>query len=185
MTTFALRIDEKLQLRQLQVSDADELFMLTEENRDYLRKWLPWLDRTKKPIDTQNFIQSIRDQFNNTEGFVAAIEFENHIIGVIGFNEIDWYNRIGYIGYWLASSNQGKGIITTSCQRIINHSFTNLGLNRLVITCASENKPSRAVPERLGFKHEGTAREAEWLYDHFVDHEIYALLRCDWEQKAA
>jgi len=29
-------------------------------------------------------------------------------------------------------------------------------------------------------------RDAEWLYDHYVDHEIYALLQREWrEQKIA
>jgi ribosomal-protein-serine acetyltransferase len=56
-----------------------------------------------------------------------------------------------------------------------------LNLNRLVITCATQNQKSRAIPERLGFVHEGIARDAEWLYDHFVDHDIYAKLHCDWK----
>jgi ribosomal-protein-serine acetyltransferase len=68
----------------------------------------------------------------------------------------------------------------SSCQTFINYAFTVLKLNRLVIYCASENLRSRAIPERLGFVHEGAAREAEWLYDHFVDLEIYSLLHRDW-----
>jgi ribosomal-protein-serine acetyltransferase len=52
--------------------------------------------------------------------------------------------------------------------------------NRVVIACASKNQRSRAIPERLGFTHEGVAREAEWLYDRFVDSEIYALLNREW-----
>jgi ribosomal-protein-serine acetyltransferase len=48
-----------------------------------------------------------------------------------------------------------------------------------VIACGVENKRSQAIPQRLGFTHEGTARQAEWLYDHFVDHQIYSLLRSD------
>jgi hypothetical protein len=38
----------------------------------------------------------------------------------------------------------------------------------------------RAVPERLGFQLEGIIRDAEWLYDHFVDHAMYAILKKDW-----
>jgi ribosomal-protein-serine acetyltransferase len=42
-----------------------------------------------------------------------------------------------------------------------------------------ENVKSRAIPERLGFRAEGTVRQAEWLYDRFVDHVVYGLLAGD------
>jgi ribosomal-protein-serine acetyltransferase len=28
------------------------------------------------------------------------------------------------------------------------------------------------------------ARDAEWLYDHYVDHAVYALLADDWQDLA-
>jgi ribosomal-protein-serine acetyltransferase len=66
------------------------------------------------------------------------------------------------------------------CGPIVDYGFEVLNLNRLVINCASENKRSRAIPEHLGFTHEGTCRDAEWLDDRFVNHEIYAQLYTDW-----
>jgi ribosomal-protein-serine acetyltransferase len=38
------------------------------------------------------------------------------------------------------------------------------------------------LPElaRLGFVQEGTLRQIEWLYDHFVDHVVYAMDRRNW-----
>jgi ribosomal-protein-serine acetyltransferase len=176
------KISDRQELHLIQATDAEELFALTDSNRDYLRTWLPWLDWITEVADTQKFIQSSLQQFANNQGFVAVIRAEGSIAGVIGYNEIDWQNQIGYIGYWLAASYQGQGMITTSCQAIINYGFFKLNLNRIVIACASQNQRSRAIPDRLGFKHEGTAREAEWLYNHFVDHEIYALLKRDWQQ---
>jgi ribosomal-protein-serine acetyltransferase len=95
--------------------------------------------------------------------------------GVVGYNRIDWQNRVGYIGYWLAENYQGKGLMTSSCRAVIDYGFHSLNLNRMVIAAATENHRSRAVPERLGFIHEGTLREAEWLYDHFVDHAVLRL----------
>jgi ribosomal-protein-serine acetyltransferase len=178
---FSFRVSDSHELRLLQTSDADELFNLTDANRAHLRTWLPWLDNITSSNNTRDFIQSALQQFADNQGFVAAIFYEQSIVGVIGYNQIDWHNRIGYIGYWLAEAYQGKGIMTASCRAIIDYGFRTLKLNRLVIACASENKRSRAIPERLGFVHESTARDAEWLYDHFVDHEIYVQLHHDWE----
>ncbi|ESA33783.1 gcn5 family acetyltransferase [Leptolyngbya sp. Heron Island J] len=177
---FSHWIDERLELRSLQLTDAAELFALTDVNRAYLRRWLPWLDRTTTSADTRNFIRNALEQFADTDVGVAAICYDNSIVGVIGYNRIDWDNRIGHIGYWLAASHQGKGIMTRSCQCLVDYSFAKLYLNRIVICCATANRRSRAIPERLGFTHEGTACESEWLYDRFVDHEVYAMLRSQW-----
>jgi ribosomal-protein-serine acetyltransferase len=176
---FYKRVNDRIELRSLQLTDAEELFALTEANRDYLRTWLPWLDATNSVADTKKFIEYILASLANNRGLTATIFYEGSMIGLVGYNQIDRHNRIGYIGYWLAKDYQGKGIMTKSCRAIIDYGFTALDLNRLVITCATENKSSRAIPHRLGFIHEGTIRDAEWLYDRFVNHEIYALLDRD------
>jgi ribosomal-protein-serine acetyltransferase len=181
---FYCQIDDPHKLRLLHTSDAEELFKLIDANRTYLRQWLPWLDSTNNVADSENFIrsrsvsgrESTLQQFANNEGFAAAICDNDRIVGIVGLNQIDSDNQIGYIGYWLAASYQGKGIMTKSCQMTIDYAFDTLNLNRLVITCATKNQRSRAIPLRLGFTHEGIIRDAEWLYDRFVDHDIYSLL---------
>jgi ribosomal-protein-serine acetyltransferase len=46
-----------------------------------------------------------------------------------------------------------------------------------------ENKNSRGIPERLGFVNKGCIRQAEWLYDHYVDHVVYGKLAEEWNKK--
>ena len=55
-----------------------------------------------------------------------------------------------------------------------------MDMNKVRISVAEENARSRAIPERLGFKIEGIAREAEWLYDHYVNHVLYAAIKSEW-----
>jgi RimJ/RimL family protein N-acetyltransferase len=56
-----------------------------------------------------------------------------------------------------------------------------LELNRIQARVATGNYPSQAVCERLGLKKEGILRQAEWLYDHFVDLTMNSVLRTEWE----
>ncbi|WP_342770185.1 GNAT family protein [Oceanobacillus chungangensis] len=98
-----------------------------------------------------------------------------------GFNSLDFRNKIGHIGYWLAKDYQGKGIMSRVARALTEYAFHELDLNRVEIRAAYENLRSRAIPKRLGFVEEGKIRQAEWLYDHYVDHVIYGMLASDWE----
>jgi len=180
---FTYQIDEKIALRIFREDDAEEFFALTMENKDYLKEWLGWLDYTKTVEDTRNNIKERLQGILETGGYPksVAIIYEGKIAGTIGYNEINRTSKIGIIGYWLASEFQGLGIMTKACKAFINYGFTELGLNRIQIAAATENEKSRAIPERLGFTQEGTIRQAEWVYDHYVDHVIYGLLKEEWE----
>jgi ribosomal-protein-serine acetyltransferase len=111
---------------------------------------------------------------------VAGIWHEDRLAGVIGYDPIDWENRSTELGYWLGEEYQGKGLVTAACRALVEHAFGELGLNRVVISCATENEKSCAIPERLGFRREGIERQAEWLYDRFVDHVTYSALASEW-----
>jgi L-amino acid N-acyltransferase YncA len=43
-----------------------------------------------------------------------------------------------------------------------------------------ENKCSRAIPERLDFREEGTLRQMEKLAKGYVDHVVYSMVKSEW-----
>lgn len=177
MTTFAIR--EDLSLTTLDLGHAEELFRLTERNRTYLRCWLPWLDGIRIVEDTRAFIRATVAQTRENNGFQVVIVSRGRLAGVLGHHQIDWRNRQTAIGYWIGEEFQGQGLVTAASRRVVAHSFDVLGLHRVEIRCAVGNHRSRAIPERLGFRLEGRIRDAEWLYDHWVDHAVYARLATD------
>jgi ribosomal-protein-serine acetyltransferase len=181
MALFSFEVDEEITLRLLEETDAMELFLLIDHSRDYLREWLAWIDDTKTVVESKQFIRASMKLFEERIGLNLGIFFKGKLAGVVGFNSFDWANRIGVIGYWLGSNFQGNGIMTRAVTALIDYGFNVLGLNRIEIRAAYENERSRAIPERLGFQHEGQVRQGEWLYDHFVDLIIYGMLEAEWE----
>ena len=176
-----LDVNPTTYLRPIALEDAADLFAVVDANRAHLRQWLPWLDKNQRAADTESFIASVIGNRQSSSGAVWVIIESAAICGVVGFNWIDSANRSAGIGYWLDQSRQGRGIMTASVARLVRHGFEDLNLNRISINAAVENHRSRAIPERLGFHDEGTLRQAEWLYDHFVDHVIYAQLKSEWD----
>lgn len=177
---FIQKIDDELALRLTEPQDAQRIFELTESSRPYLREWLPWLDFTQRLEDTQNFIKLERAKFLENRSLNTVILYKGEIVGVSGFNSINHANRIAYIGYWLSHEYQGKGIVTRVARALTEYALVELKLNKVEIRAAVENERSRAIPERLGYTQEGTIRDAEWLYDHFVDHVVYGMLAREW-----
>lgn len=177
---FPIYVDNDIEIRLLEKSIAKELYSLSDRNRSHLRKWLPWVDGTTSISDTEKFIESGQKQFKKSNGFQAGIWYQGHIAGAIGIHEVDRANKKTSMGYWLAKDQEGKGIVTKSVRAVVDLSFNQLGLHRVEIRCATGNKKSLAIPERLGFKNEGTLREVEWLYDHFEDLVVYSILSTEW-----
>ncbi len=178
---FVLRVEGDLRLELLNQNHAKELFELIEHNREYLREWLPWLDNNKYLQNTIDFIKFSQKQYKDNSSLQLGIWYQYNLVGMIGFHRVNWINHSTSIGYWLVEDHQGRGIITKSCKTLFDYAFGSLGLNRVEIRCAVENSRSRSIPERLGLKEEGVIREAEWLYDHYVDHVVYSMLRSEWK----
>ncbi|MBO0993896.1 GNAT family N-acetyltransferase [Bacillus sp. SD088] len=176
---FVHPVDEELYLRMVEEEDAEELFRLTDQSREYLREWLPWIDRIKSKEDSIAFIQSSQQGFAEFTSMTLGILYRGKLIGVSGFNEMDPENKAASIGYWLCKDFQGKGIMNRVVRSLMDYAFHILEFNRIEIRVAAGNKRSQAIPEKLGFKKEGILREAEWLYDHYVDHIIYSFLASD------
>ena len=174
-------VSEELALNVIEANHADELFALVDRNRSHLRKWLPWLDFNNSVDDSLSFIQDSISLAEAKKGVVYEIRKKDNLIGTIGLNSIDTLHRICEVGYWVDGTNQGEGIATKCTRELVRFAFEQLEMNKVSISVATGNFASRAIPEKLGFTNEGVSRDAEWLYDHYVDHVQYTLLHREWE----
>lgn len=161
--------------------DAERLFEITDQSREYLREWLPWVDETKTVDDSLQFIKNAFLLHAERKSLTAGIFYKKELVGVAGFNTFDWVNKVGNIGYWLSIDYQGLGIMTRVVRALTYYAFYELNLNRIEIRAASNNIRSQGIPERLGYEKEGLLRQAESLYKHYVDHVIYGMIKTDWE----
>jgi ribosomal-protein-serine acetyltransferase len=177
---FTRTVCQDLVIKAVELRDAEEIFALVDASRDYLGEWLPWVEGTKTPRDTREWIQSAMDQQAENVALHCRIVFQGRDVGIVGLYRIDWANRVGELGYWLGQAYQGHGIMTKCCRALIDYAFLDLELNRVEVWAAETNHRSRAVPERLGFVQEGVLRDGERLRDRYADCVVYGMLRRDW-----
>ncbi|GLV58101.1 ribosomal-protein-serine acetyltransferase [Dictyobacter sp. S3.2.2.5] len=179
---FYKKLDRTTELKSIVESDAQEIFHLINTNRLYLRQWLPWIDYTQSVADELAYIRTVKDQYQENQSVACVICHKGAIAGTISYHPIDWMNRKVEIGYWLGEQFQGNGLMTKACSAFIDYAFDDLRLNKVEIRCATGNARSCAIPQRLNFTHEGIIRQAEWLYDHYVDLHFYGLLATEWKK---
>ncbi len=176
-----LEVEGGLVLRAPSLDDAAILFAEVDKNRVYLRDWLPWLDRTMTAEDEASFLlTAIEDRAAGKSALWLILE-NGELVGTLSLNWIDEQNRGCAVGYWLSEEMTGRGIITRSCERLMQHCFEDVGFHRFVLEAAVENRGSRAIAERLGMRQEGVHKDREWLYDHWVDSALYAITAMEWK----
>ena len=173
-----LEISEEAHLRLLVGSDAEGLHGLIEVNRPYLSRWLPWA-AGQTFEHTVDFIGRSREQLAGNGGFQAALIVDDELVGVVGYHGVDWNNRRTAIGYWLSEKRQGRGTMTAAVGLLTEHALSTWELNRVEIRAAVENRRSRAIPERLGFREEATMRRVERVGDRQLDCVIYSMVAGD------
>ncbi len=178
---FAHPLGDGLELRVLQPEHATELFQLTHANRDHLRPWLPWVDNTNAIQDTLDFIKNGLDQYARLDGMQLGIWQDDHIAGTIGYHTWDFRHGRTELGYWLGTAYTGRGIITRATAALVDYAFDVLELHRVEIRCAPQNVKSCAIPQRLGFTHEGRLRGGQWTPGGYLDSDVYAILRREWK----
>lgn len=175
-----IKIDTETELKQLEPSDSEDIFKTIDSQREYLGKWLPFVEFTKEISDSERFVDSVVNAPEDRFECVFAIRKRNEFIGLIGFKGTDKLNQKTEIGYWISERHQKQGIITRSVEKLCDFAFNQQGLNRVQIKCAVGNHPSRKIPQKLGFKFEGTERDGELLTGNFFTGlEIFSKLKCD------
>ncbi|QPQ34093.1 GNAT family N-acetyltransferase [Lysinibacillus sp. JNUCC-52] len=179
---FRYNINEHTYLKMLDLSDVDELFALTDRSRDTLREWLPFVDNVRSVKDTEHFVRNAMQQYVDNNGIQAGIYYDGKLAGVIGYHQVNWQHKWTSIGYWLGNDFVGKGLVTNSMKAFIDFAFDYLKLHRIEVRVAVGNIRSRTIPKVLGFNEEGRLRDAEWLYDHYVDQVVYGLTATEWKK---
>jgi ribosomal-protein-serine acetyltransferase len=179
---FRIPVRPDLDLHLAVYSHAEPVFELVEENRDYLARWLPWVDQTRSAVNIAEWIRRGLEQFARNEGWHAVLWHNGGVAGAVGFKPVEWSSMRVEIGYWLAEQYQGRGLVTSAVRTAVDYAFSEWRLHRVEIRCAVENHRSAAVPLRLGFTEEGVLRQAFRVRDEYQDLRMFGMVRDQWDR---
>lgn len=97
-------------------------------------------------------------QFN----FSIIVNETNQVIGNIGFNKLDYINRIGEVGIFIGDKDSwGNGYGNESLSLLLDFGFNLLNLNNIYLRVYSFNKQAIKCYLKVGFREVGRLREAK------------------------
>jgi len=170
-------VTERILLKQIELSDAPDIFKTIDNQRSYLGKWLPFVDYTTDVQDSEDYVRSVLDTPIEDREYVFVIHVRGVFAGLIGFKATDKLNKRTEIGYWLSEPFQKQGIMTESVKALMQFAYHELDIHRIQIKCAVGNFPSKNIPGRLGFQLEGIERDGELLSEgRYTDIEVYSKI---------
>lgn len=129
--------------------------------------------------DAQQFIQFVLSQKEQNN---YCIEINREAAGNISFargTDVERYNA--ELGYWLAESYWGKGIMTQMLELAIDSYFHHTDVIRIYANVYADNRASMRVLEKIGFRKCGILHNACFKNGGFTDCHYYELLKEDFK----
>lgn len=152
----------RLLLRRWRPSDAVALQPVLAANVAHLKPWIPW--RVAEPLDVAplaNRLAEFAAAFDATRewryGLFALDDgavlgevslFPRNATGRVAFENADHVE----IGYWVRADRAGQGLATEAARAARDVAAAIDGVSRITIHCDERNRPSAAIPRRLGFR---------------------------------
>lgn len=169
----------RLILRQIQLSDADALF-LTFSDEAVMEFYGDLPHRSAE--DSRELIHSQQHWYAQHEGIRWGITWrvDDTVIGSCGFYKFDEEFQRTETGYEISQAYWRQGIMTEAMGAILTYGFGTMNLHRVEAVVDDVNERSKGLLRKLGFTHEGTLRQRFYFRERFWDEHYFGLLRDEW-----
>ena len=169
----------RLELRPFRRRDVDALIAGVHDSFEDLERWLPWVHRRYGRSDALRFVRDSSAAWVEGRAHDFTVRYHDepdHHVGNISIWPTSQRERSGEMGYWIRSTETGKGIASEAGARVLQLGFEELGMHRVTLRIAVGNVQSERVAEKLGFVHEGLLRKEVLVKGEWLDHTLWAML---------
>ncbi len=173
---------QRLILRSFEVADAVALHEALSESIQALRQhlwFLPWVAQEQSLASAQARCRTAQANFllRADLPYLAFTKETGRLVGSVGLHRTNWTEPTTEVGYWIRSSEVGRGYACEGTNALVDWALSELGAIRVELVTLEQNPGSRAVAERCGFTLEGVHRNVFRGPDGALRHRcVYARL---------
>jgi [ribosomal protein S5]-alanine N-acetyltransferase len=168
---------------QIKLAAEEDAVFLSDyylDNAAHLKAWERTTEKGFHDVDEWKPRLKLRRK-EQEEGrsayFIAYGEEPRKIIGSCSLTGITQGAFMAcFMGYSVAKSCEGQGVMTKLCQHAIAYAFTELQLNRIMANYMPSNARSEKLLTNLGFVKEGFAKKYLFINGRWEDHIMTSLL---------
>jgi len=172
----------RLLLRPFRQDDAPALHEAIAESISELRQhlwFLPWVAAEPSLEAAQVRCRQAEAAFllRTDLPYLAFNADSGRLVASIGLHRTDWNIPRTEVGYWVRTSERGRGYASEGVMALVDWALNQLRAIRVELVTDERNAGSRAVAERCGFALEGIHRNAALGPDGGPSHTcVYARL---------
>jgi ribosomal-protein-alanine N-acetyltransferase len=141
------------------------------------------------PEQTKGFLQFVSGESSSEDranySFALIHKETNELIGSCGLMRTDSNGPQYSFGYVLRKDRWGQGLASEATTALIEFGFAELRAHRLWAHVFVGNTASEKLLRKLGFRYEGCALQALFVRNAWHDLQTFAMLRSEWEKRAA
>jgi ribosomal-protein-alanine N-acetyltransferase len=175
LTPFPVLQTPRLVLRQIEVQDAHEIFMLRSDDRV-----LHYINREKMAsvAEATDWINKFNEALAKNESINWGICLKNDqkLIGSIAFWRMVKEHHRAEIGYTLHPDHWNKGLVNEALTAVLDCGFRHLNLHTVEGNVNPENKASIRLLQKQGFGQEGYLKENYFFGGEFYDTAVFSLI---------
>jgi [ribosomal protein S5]-alanine N-acetyltransferase len=168
LPTFPILTTERLVLRELRHSDAEQVFAMRSDPLVMQHVNRPL---AKSMDDATALIDIISERWTAKEGvqWAVTVKGDDTFIGLIGFWRIVKEHHYAELGYMLARDHWGRGITSEAICAVLPFGFNTLAFHRIEAITRPANVASIRALQKNGFVQEGHFKENIFWNDEFQD----------------
>jgi RimJ/RimL family protein N-acetyltransferase len=150
----------RLLLRPFRASDAPALHEALVESIAELRMhlgFLPWVAEEQTLESAAARCSKAAENFASRADlpYLAFEKTSGRLVASVGLHRTDWTLPKTEVGYWVRTSETGKGFAGEGVGALTDWALNVLGAARVELVTDEQNHGSRAVAKRAGFMLEG------------------------------
>jgi ribosomal-protein-serine acetyltransferase len=143
-------------------------------------RWLEWAHEGYALDESRSFItRAIAGHQNGDMYEFHILDEQGTFLGGCGLNRLDLRFLKANLGYWVRTSAAGRGVATAATRLLARFGFEQLGLQRIEIIAAVDNKASQRVAEKVNAQREGVLRNGIRYRGGNIDAVCFSLIPGD------
>ncbi|HVT50936.1 MAG TPA: GNAT family protein [Dongiaceae bacterium] len=149
-------------------------------SRGFLEPWEPsWGEDALERVVYRDRIARIQQEWRLDLGYGFHIfrKEDDRLLGGVNLNNVRrGVAQAANLGYWMGETFANQGYMSDALRALLPHAFHSLGLHRIDAACIPENRPSRHLLAKFGFREIGEAKGYLKINGEWRDHLLTSAL---------